>query len=733
MEVISLNERERSTTILNTTPPSDDTADGLDDLALDNGENVTPFDNDYDDSTIAADDSEAATANAADAANTGVWTKKNKLLASIIAGTALLCAVGAGGGVAAHNARMNAAKYCPAPVAPPPVDGINGGGGAKAAKSASGGGKAGKAVPCVCLDTDDDCGCAPLTPEEEVAPPLRRVLLEKEQEEVVTPIGGEGAYYHIPKVVEDKRKNRMLAEHLGHRAVVTSSFSWGDYLNGVKFGFGGGGGNNGRRLGLEDVVSEVEEIGGGEEEVVTVGETEDPSVVAATGGGSKGSKSGSGGTKGSKSGSGGTKAAKGSTPQLGEGVQCKCDLDYIGSIGTKAAKSGSPAGTAKSGKAESPSLTVDAAAPVTATKSAKSGSSPSTKAGKASSGGLAPTACGNIGGQTPSSKSVKEPPTPSVPAVPSPPVSPPATVTKAPTEPVVKPPCEETDEGCEVPVPPVPTEPAPTPPTPTVNPPTPATEPNPPTPPVNPPTPATEPNPPTPPTDPSPTPPTSGSGGGEPNCENDEDWISTNKKTCADLANDAGLCDTEVNDDGDFASDACPASCNEDCFEGNCDNDDDWASTNGENCEDVANDTGLCDTAESAGGVSASDACPKSCNPECTIPVIPVPVGSPTNPPITLETYKPTAGSTVTVGDPESSAPTGGSRGETEPPTPSSDGIAPPPPTPMPTGLSTSLSTGISTGTASFGGTVTVSTETTGPLTTELRPCGEDGQGDCDQ
>ncbi len=84
---------------------------------------------------------------------------------------------------------------------------------------------------------------------------------------------------------------------------------------------------------------------------------------------------------------------------------------------------------------------------------------------------------------------------------------------------------------------------------------------------------------------------------------------------------------------------------------------------------------------------------------------------------MTLETYKPTAGSTVTVGDPDSAAPTGGSRGETEPPTtteaptPSSDGIAPPPPTPMPTGLSTSLSTGISTGTASFGGTVTVSTK----------------------
>jgi hypothetical protein len=280
MEVISLNERERSTTILNTTPPSDSTADGLDDLALDNGENVTPFD-DNDDSTI-ADDSEAAAADA----NTGAWTKKNKLLASIIAGTALLCAVGAGGGVAAHNARMNAAKTCPAPVAPP-VDGISGGGGAKASKSS---------LPVL---TDSLVG------EEEVEVSainevggVRRGLVANnnhQQEVVVTPIGGEGAYYHIPKVVEDKRKNRMLAEHLGHRAVVTSSFSWGDYLNGVKFGFGGG-----RRLGLEDVVSEVEEIGDGEEEV-TVGEAEDPSVVAANGGGSKGSKSGSGGSKGSKS------------------------------------------------------------------------------------------------------------------------------------------------------------------------------------------------------------------------------------------------------------------------------------------------------------------------------------------------------------------------------------------------------------------------------------------------
>lgn len=47
----------------------------------------------------------------------GVWNRKNKLLLSLIATSAILCAAAAGvGGVSAHRARMaNAANSCPLP------------------------------------------------------------------------------------------------------------------------------------------------------------------------------------------------------------------------------------------------------------------------------------------------------------------------------------------------------------------------------------------------------------------------------------------------------------------------------------------------------------------------------------------------------------------------------------------------------------------------------------------
>jgi len=113
------------------------------------------------------------------------------------------------------------------------------------------------------------------------------------------------------------------------------------------------------------------------------------------------------------------------------------------------------------------------------------------------------------------------------------------------------------------------------------------------------------------------------------------------------------------------ASDACPEVCNEECIV-NCDNDGDWVSTTGADCAAVASDPDtLCSEVDSA-GVSASDACPASCNVECYEPLVPVPV---------------------------------------------------PVATPMPTEFVTVIATSES----SEGGTVTVSTETTGPPTVELR------------
>jgi len=189
MEVISLNERDRSTTILNTAPPSDDYDDVTRDVVVgqEADEFVPPneFANDDDDNNGGLG---------------GTWNKKHKLLLSIIAGTAMLCAVAAGGGVAAHNARMaaSAANNCPtAGIRPPPVA-------IGSAKTLKSGG---------------------------------RIVRNLEEDETIITTGG--AYYpDIPKTIEDKRKNRMLAEHLGHKA---ASFAWLDYyLDGLKFAFTNG-------------------------------------------------------------------------------------------------------------------------------------------------------------------------------------------------------------------------------------------------------------------------------------------------------------------------------------------------------------------------------------------------------------------------------------------------------------------------------------------------------------
>jgi len=185
MEVISLNERDRSTTILNTAPPSDDYDDVTRDVVVgqEADEFVPPneFANDDDDNNGGLG---------------GTWNKKHKLLLSIIAGTAMLCAVAAGGGVAAHNARMAAstANNCPtATIRPPPAA----------------------------------IGSAKMTPKSGG----RRNL---DEDETIITTGG-AHYRDIPKTIEDKRKNRMLAERLGHKA---ASFAWLDYyLDGLKFVF----------------------------------------------------------------------------------------------------------------------------------------------------------------------------------------------------------------------------------------------------------------------------------------------------------------------------------------------------------------------------------------------------------------------------------------------------------------------------------------------------------------
>jgi len=184
------------------------------------------------------------------------------------------------------------------------------------------------------------------------------------------------------------------------------------------------------------------------------------------------------------------------------------------------------------------------------------------------------------------------------------------------------------------------------------------------------------------------------------NCDNDEDWSSTTGADCDAVASDPDTLCSEVDSAGVSATDACQASCNEECiFTVNCDNDGDWSSTTGVDCEAVSSDPDtLCSEVNDA-GASASDACPASCNVECFpeppfVPLIPVPVPSPST------TTKPSVSVTETVGTPENKDTLSPTRAFL---------------------LSTPLPTEFVTIAGSEGGTITVSTETTGPPTVEVR------------
>jgi hypothetical protein len=158
----------------------------------------------------------------------GVWNRKNKLLLSLIATSAILCAAAAGvGGVSAHRARMaNAANSCPLPDAaefmrtPSP----------KSTKVPS--------VKSTKQPSVKSSGFDRMLTGEMVVPEVH--------EEVAATTQGGLAYPVIPKTVEHKRKNRVLAEQLGQKE---ASISW---LNGLNLeGFFGEGffrkGDEGKR------------------------------------------------------------------------------------------------------------------------------------------------------------------------------------------------------------------------------------------------------------------------------------------------------------------------------------------------------------------------------------------------------------------------------------------------------------------------------------------------------
>jgi len=748
MEVIPLDDRVRSTTVLNTATPSDFT---------------TVYHDNYEiDADALAEDDLAADA----AANEGMWTRRNKLLLSLIAGSALLCAIATGSGVAAHRARVANLNSCPAGMVPnvgatpdpsPPTP-------AKSSKSPTA--KSSKSPT------------AKSSKSTLTDPTETRMLTGATVPATVNEEEGfvGGAYYpSVPKTVEDKRKNRMLVEHLGQRD-ASSTLSWRlKNLGEMMMNFGG------------DEEKEQQQRLNYERRLATKS-SKSPST--------KSSKSPT--AKSSKSGDGGSSIVEGLKPSTDN---CKCvNSGLNGSSSNGNGGSGAKSSKSPSTKSSKSPSTKSSKSPTTKSSKSpttKSSKSPSTKSSKSptaksskSSGGrltspLAPTACnapvaplvpvpnpvapGGKSSKSPTSKTGKSTRLP-VPGIVEPtPVNPPAVVkppapaTKRPTASVIPPPATTETKSptpCTVDCPGVPVV-DPTPPTPsggggdkTPSPTRGGEGENPSVPEPTPPTPGTEDL-----TPPVPTPSTpncdndgdwesaagdscddvadgdanvlcvtASSVGGTSaseacpaacntecltNCDNDEAWESTDGESCAVVAEDPiGLCKSAVNGSGESATTACPASCNKECFV-NCDNDPLWIGVlEGETCDDVAENTkGLCGRLNSE-LVAASEACPAACNPECFPPTIDVPVTFPTGFP-KLDSYVPTpeitVGVTVTVGEEDKTPPT---------PTPSRVVV-----TPMPTNIGTSIGSSV----GSSGGTITVSTETTGPPTLAIR---EDEQGD---
>eukprot|EP00985_Skeletonema_marinoi_P014159 scaffold7123_cov161-Skeletonema_marinoi.AAC.12 len=166
MAVASFNDSHRSTAVLNTAAPSD--AEGQEsDLAT---YHSSSYDEGYDAAAGAATfgDDEAAVAGGG-----GIWSRRNKLLMSLIAGSAFLCAVSTGG-AAAYKARMaNANSSSKCFIDELDLVAVSSGASSKASKS-----------------------------------PNRRDLIEATVDEEA--IMSTGAYYpDAPKMVEDKRADRM--------------------------------------------------------------------------------------------------------------------------------------------------------------------------------------------------------------------------------------------------------------------------------------------------------------------------------------------------------------------------------------------------------------------------------------------------------------------------------------------------------------------------------------------
>ena len=213
MEVISLDDRVRSTTVLNTAAPSDFT--------------TVYNDDNYDDAPDAFNDQLAEADLAADAAaNEGMWTRRNKLLLSLIGGSALLCAIATGSGVAAHRARVANLNSCPVGMMPNvgASSSVNPPSAASAKSSKSPTAKSSKSTS------------GPVPTRRMLTGATVPATVVEEAEDTVG-----GAYYpSVPKTVEDKRKNRMLAEHLGQRD-ASSTLSWrlknlGEMMPNLNFG-----------------------------------------------------------------------------------------------------------------------------------------------------------------------------------------------------------------------------------------------------------------------------------------------------------------------------------------------------------------------------------------------------------------------------------------------------------------------------------------------------------------
>jgi len=558
MEVIPLDDRIRSTTILNTAAPSDapDTTD--------------VFANDYDDDygDLNAPPLDVPNGHEPPVAGGGQQQRRysnKKLLLGFIAGSALLCAMATGGGVAIQRSRAHANRKCTvADFIKPPL---------KTPK-----GKSSKTPKAKSSKTPK----AKSTTKR----PTKRQLL-----------------------TEEKRKNRMMAELQLGQEDDASSFSSVVYMT---------------RDYLEGWIGKGFEENGGEGHVVRRLQTTGKSSKSPSSSKSPKSSGSSGIIDGKID---DVLATEIDCKCLADAVG---NLPGIGAVtlGPKSAKSSkSPKSTSKS-KRRLTGTTKSSTSKSSGAGSSSALRTPSTKSSKIpkSSGGAQGNtrpiiddlvACAPEIGElvtrapTAGGSSAKSPKSPPAPGIDKPPTTegllPPA---PRPTPTQVEPPC---DKDCDE-IPPVIEEIPPPAVTPTV--PTPGGGSGGENPPPSPPTPGGGSGGETPP--PSPTvfveitP--------SPDCDDDEEWSSVDGQNCEDVAEDPNvLCVTESNASGVSASTACPASCNIECLT-NCDNDETWVSTNSYSCEDVAVDPiGLCSSSFDEAGKSAVDACPASCNKECFV------------------------------------------------------------------------------------------------------------------